>query len=203
MLNKKSLTVLRSKQGFNLILGALLIFVAVIHLINLTEIPVFADESIYIRWAQLIIDDWRQYLFFPLNDGKTPIFIWALVPFQFIFSDQLFAGRFLSVVVGVFQVWTVGLIVKSLRLGKKEQLISMLLTAILPYWYFHHHLALMDGMLALWTSLACLFSIKLSVGIKQEKKPASLFLLASLVGLFIGLGILTKLPAILLIPSII
>lgn len=203
MLNKKSLTILKSKQGFNLILGALLVFAAVIHLINLVEIPVFADESIYIRWAQLIIDDWKQYLFFSLNDGKTPIFIWALVPFQYIFSDQLFAGRFLSVAAGVSQVLTVGLIIKSLRLGKKARLISMLLTAILPYWYFHHHLGLMDGMLVLWTSLACLFSIKLSVGIKQQKKPASLLLLASLVGLFIWLGILTKLPAILLIPSII
>ena len=46
------------------------------HLYGLTRLPIFADEAIYIRWSQLIIDDWQQYLFFSLNDGKTPLLIW-------------------------------------------------------------------------------------------------------------------------------
>src|SRR3989344_497092 len=68
----------------------LLVVYLLLHLPSLTILPVFADEAIYIRWAQLIIDDWRRYLFFPMNDGKTPLFIWLLVPFQFLFSDQLY-----------------------------------------------------------------------------------------------------------------
>ncbi|MBD3279174.1 MAG: hypothetical protein GF390_00500, partial [Candidatus Pacebacteria bacterium] len=85
----------------------LIIFIAVYlltHLYRLTALPVFADEAIYIRWAQLIMDDWQQYLFFAMNDGKTPLHIWLLVPFQYLFTDQLYAGRFLSVLVGLIQV---------------------------------------------------------------------------------------------------
>jgi hypothetical protein len=71
------------------------------HLPFLTSIPVFADESIYIRWAQLIIDDPGRYAFFAMNDGKTPLFIWSLVPFLKVFSDPLVAGRMLAVSVGL------------------------------------------------------------------------------------------------------
>ncbi len=201
---KPNLSVIKSRKiQFRLIVGLILVGVIAIHLINLTQLPVFADESIYIRWSQLIIDDWRQYLFFPLNDGKTPIFIWALVPFQLIFQDQLFAGRFLSVIVGLFQVIIIGLISKNLSLNKRTQLISMMLSAILPYWYFHHHLALMDGMLALFASVACLFSIKLASNINSKHNPKKTFMYCLLTGLFIGLSLLTKLPALLLIPSVI
>ena len=40
-------------------------------LFHLDALPVFADESIYIRWAQLLRHD-TAYLFFALNDGKPP-----------------------------------------------------------------------------------------------------------------------------------
>jgi hypothetical protein len=59
------------------------------HLWKLTILPVFADESIYIRWAQLIIDDWKQYLFFPLNDGKTPLQMWLMIGLAVIIGRVL------------------------------------------------------------------------------------------------------------------
>lgn len=175
-----------------------------LHLINLVKLPVFADESIYIRWAQLIIDDWRQYLFFPLNDGKTPIFIWALTPYQFIFQDRLFAGRFVSVLVGAAQVGVMGLLAKKLNLSKRVQLLTMILTAVLPYWFFHHHLALMDGMLTLWISLACLMSITLASELSKTEQVTPKVVIDTLgIGLFFGLAILTKIPALLLFPAFI
>src|SRR5260221_509615 len=96
------------------------------HLWNLTLLPVFADESIYIRWAQLMMDDWHRYLFFALNDGKTPLFIWSLIPFQYLFADQLFAARFVSVLVGATQVIAIKELVKSLGGRAKTQWLAML-----------------------------------------------------------------------------
>ena len=73
----------------------IIVFYLILHLAKLTLLPVFADESIYIRWSQLIMDERARYLFFPLNDGKTPLQLWLTPPLQFIFEDPLFAGRFL------------------------------------------------------------------------------------------------------------
>ena len=63
---------------------------------NLTLQPIFADEAIYIRWAQVMRAE-PTLRFLSLSDGKTPLFMWAMIPFLKVFSDPLFAGRFLSV----------------------------------------------------------------------------------------------------------
>lgn len=186
---------LTKNKSYFLIYSLILLFILILHLVKLTALPVFADESIYIRWAQLIIDDTKQYLFFPLNDGKTPIFIWLLVPFQFIFSDQLFAGRFLAILTGIFQIIIIGKIIKELEFEKMFQYIGMLLTGLLPYWFFHHHLALMDGLLTLFLSLATWQTLKL---IKKPNSKKTIFF----IGLSFGLAMLTKIPALLFIPSL-
>src|SRR5690606_14151004 len=94
--------------GFWLLLLSVFGLYLLTHLVNLTGLPVFADEAIYIRWTQLIIDDWQRYLFFPLNDGKTPLHMWLMVPFQLVVADQLLAGRLLSVLVGLLQLPVMG-----------------------------------------------------------------------------------------------
>lgn len=163
------------------------------HLYNLVLLPVFADESIYIRWAQLIMDDWKRYLFFPLNDGKTPLFIWLLIPFQNIFSDQLFAARFVAVGVGFIQLLVLKELTKFLGGRQKTQWLAMILTTILPFWYLYHRMALMDGLLALFLTLVLW-------GILQLRKKFSLFWTV-LTGIFFGLAIWTKLPAIFFLPA--
>ncbi|MEN8253524.1 MAG: glycosyltransferase family 39 protein [Patescibacteria group bacterium] len=173
------------------------IFYLFIHLLNLTALPVFADESIYIRWTQLIIDDWQQYLFFPLNDGKTPLHIWLQLPLQFLFSDQLYAARVSSVFVGLIQMGVMALLAKELGGKKKSQYLAALLTAILPFWYFHHRMALMDGLLTLFLSLTLLGVIRL---IKARKNKILDIRYLILAGLFFGLSLLSKLPAVLFIP---
>lgn len=166
----------------------------VTHLVNLTALPVFADEAIYIRWSQLIIDDWQRYAFFPLNDGKTPLQMWLMVPFQFIFRDQLYAGRFLSVLVGLAQVFTNGYLILQLGGRKKTALLTMLLTILLPFWYFHHRMALIDGLLTLWLSLTLVGVLKL-MKLNRLHWPTMVA-----IGIAFGLALWTKLPAVLFIP---
>ncbi|PIR56974.1 MAG: hypothetical protein COU72_03370, partial [Parcubacteria group bacterium CG10_big_fil_rev_8_21_14_0_10_41_35] len=67
---------------------------------NLDLIPIFADEAIYIRWAQLMAYDWH-HLFVPLTDGKTPLFMWLLVPLLRFNFDPLITGRVLSAAAGL------------------------------------------------------------------------------------------------------
>ncbi len=180
-------------------IGIVILYFAT-HLLSLISLPVFADESIYIRWAQLIMDNWHQYLFFPLNDGKTPLFIWSLIPFQLLFTDQLFAGRIVSVLIGFGQMFVTKHTIALLGGRAKAQWLGMLMIAILPFWYIYHRLALMDGMLTFLVSLTILATLKI-----VKTRPADgrrQFKWTVMAGVSLGLAILTKLPAIFLIPGL-
>lgn len=167
------------------------------HLIGLTKLPVFADESIYIRWAQLIIDDWSRYLFFPLNDGKTPLFVWLQLPFHLLISDPLLAARLLAVMVGAAQLVAAYLLTRSLGGKKRALAVVSALTMILPFWFFHHRMALMDGLLTLWLTLAFWVVAKLALEKKPTKVPWRWLALGSA---FFGLALYSKLPALLFVP---
>lgn len=181
---------------------SLVILYLFIHLWGLVSLPVFADESIYIRWAQLMMDNWHQYVFFPLNDGKTPLFIWSLIPFQFLFQDQLFAARLVSVIVGLIQMFVVKVLIKELGGREKAQWLGMLLVTILPFWYIYHRLALMDGMLTLFISLTIWAILKL-VHTKAVKQNWTHHLgWSCLAGIFLGAAIWTKIPALFVIPAL-
>lgn len=215
-----------SKPSFVLLLIVVLYLLT--RFVNLTELPVFADESIYIRWSQLIIDDWRQYAFFPLNDGKTPLFIWLMVPFQFLADNQLWAGRAVSALLGLGQVFAIGWLTKLLSGKQKTQWLSMVLVVLLPFWFFHHRMALIDGLLTLWLTLVAAGSIKVVKSVEKQissgadklktwrdfmsgRGVSKLLIVSrnkdvlkwvSLTGVFIGLAFWTKLPAVLLIPAL-
>jgi hypothetical protein len=99
------------KQWFKVLFsGAAILLVAVLlRIYNLTIIPVFADEAIYIRWSQ-IMRNVPELRFLPLSDGKQPLFMWATIPFFKLFSDPLFAGRSLSVLCGLGTMVGVGVL---------------------------------------------------------------------------------------------
>jgi 4-amino-4-deoxy-L-arabinose transferase-like glycosyltransferase len=192
----QQLSQLTSKISLGFVL--LVIGYLALHVINLNVLPVFADEAIYIRWAQLIMDDWGQYLFFPLNDGKTPLFIWFLVPFQYVFSNQLLAARLVSVLIGLIQIAVLGWVTKLLGGKPRTIFATMVLTSILPFWFLHHRLALIDGLLTLWLSLALALGIKFVQSFTQLREH---WLLLTGLGITFFLALLTKLPAILAFPS--
>lgn len=181
-----------SLAGF---LGILAFYLAT-HLPALTRLPVFADEAIYIRWAQLILDDWHRYLFFPLNDGKTPLFVWLVVGSLKIFTNPLIAGRIVALLAGLVQVFVTAQIVKKLGGKTMAVLSSILMVTLLPFWYFHHRIALMDGLMTMFLSLSWLYLIHAL----QNKKEQWLWL--GLTGISFGLALLTKLPALLFIPAL-
>ena len=78
----------------------ILLIGTILRTFNLTHLPVFGDEAIYIRWAQIMRTE-PTLRFLPLSDGKQPLFMWVLMPFLKIFSDPLVAGRMVSVLTGL------------------------------------------------------------------------------------------------------
>lgn len=169
----------------------LLVLYFVLHLFKLNSLPVFADESIYIRWSQLIIDDFARYLFYPMNDGKTPLLMWLTTPFLKIFNDQLYAARLVSVLIGSLSVLSIFLILRQLKF-KKAAYFGMFLVIISPFTFFYHRLALTDALLLLNLSLTYFFVLKIN-----QKKQFWPILGAAL---FFFLAILSKTPALLFMP---
>ncbi len=169
------------------------------HLPSLTQLPVFSDEAIYIRWAQLIISDWQQYLFFPLNDGKTPLYIWMLVPLVRVMHDPLWAGRLLSVLGGYLQMIVVVQILKQLKVNRIGQLVGALIVVLAPFWFFHHRMVLMDGWLTVWISLAVLSVLKIVAATNVRRK----FLWIGLGAVSVWAGLMTKIPFVLAFPSLV
>lgn len=73
----------KSKKSLALYLLGLLLALALfiyLRLLKLDLIPVFVDEAIYIRWAQVMKAE-TSLRFLPMSDGKPPLFMWILMPF--------------------------------------------------------------------------------------------------------------------------
>jgi len=173
---------------------------------HLTAIPVFADEAIYIRWAQ-VIRNVETLRFIPLTDGKQPLFMWLLAfgPLQFV-KNPLVAGRLISVFAGFFTTIFLSIsvcLVKSFSHQSKNPLdfiafalkkhtslflLSSLLYIFLPFFFFFDRLALPDNLLSTFTLLSFVISLLLA---KFPRLDLSLIL-----GAILGLAWLTKSPAI-------
>jgi 4-amino-4-deoxy-L-arabinose transferase-like glycosyltransferase len=155
-------------------------------LLNLTSLPVFCDEAIYVRWSQ-IIKSVSSLLFVPLSDGKQPLFMWLVVPFFSVFKDPLFAGRFVSVLAGWGTLITL-FFLAQLLFTRKTAIYTAIIYLFLPFSFFFDRLALADNLLTFFGALSLFLSFKL---VQKPSLKTSLFL-----GTVLGLAWLTKSPAI-------
>lgn len=151
---------------------------------HLTLQPIFADEAIYIRWAQVMRAE-QTLRFLPLSDGKTPLYMWAMIPlFKFI-HDPLLAGRLLSVLSGFLTLSGLFLLSRKV-IGNKGAFITAFLYIITPYSLFFDRMALVDSMLAAFT----IWSLFLAVLILEKQRWDQ----AMVLGYLMGGGMLTKTP---------
>jgi 4-amino-4-deoxy-L-arabinose transferase-like glycosyltransferase len=175
------------KRDFSLrdvfLLGALKILYIVTRIYNLTLLPIFTDEGIYIRWAKVAWHDasWR---FISLTDGKQPLQTWGTIPFLKLFpNDALFAGRLFSVATGLFAL--TGLFLLLYRfLGKRTAYIGSLLYIFSPYFLFYDRMALADSAVNAFFIWIVFLSLLLVQTIRLD--------VALLFGIVAGFGLLTK-----------
>ncbi|OGM19085.1 hypothetical protein A2686_00795 [Candidatus Woesebacteria bacterium RIFCSPHIGHO2_01_FULL_38_10] len=167
-----------------------------LRIFRLTFLPVFGDEAIYIRWAQVMRAE-PTLRFLPLSDGKQPLFMWMVIPFLKIISNPLFAGRLVSLLTGLGTLTGTFILTYLLFENKKQALISSFLYAISPFSLFFDRLALVDSMLSFFGIWALIFAI---ITVKKIRLDS-----AMLAGFSLGGALLTKSPAIFftaLMPSI-
>lgn len=153
---------------------------------NLTLQPIFADEAIYIRWAQVMRAE-PTLRFLPLSDGKTPLFMWSTMPLLKFIEDPLFAGRFLSVLSGFGTLLGVFMLTWKI-FNLKAAFWAALLYTVVPYTVFFDRMALVDSMLSVFTVWALYFALWLARSQRLD--------LAFILGFILGGAWLTKTPAV-------
>ncbi len=172
------------KYKKEILIGLILtILYLVSRLINLTSLPIFTDEAIYLRWAQIAKNDanWR---FISLTDGKQPLYVWLAMIAMKIIKDPLAAGRLVSVGAGFVGMFFLGLLAWEIFKDKKVAFLAAFLYLVYPFSLFYDRMALMDGLLAVSTVIALYLEIRLVKEIRLD--------LALLTGMAMGAAMLVK-----------
>ncbi|MBI4028840.1 MAG: glycosyltransferase family 39 protein [Candidatus Blackburnbacteria bacterium] len=176
--------------------GTVILLVAVfLRTYNIFSIPIFADEAIYIRWAQVMraVSTLR---FLPLDDGKQPLFMWLTIPFLKVIDDPLVAGRALSVLAGLGTLTGIFFVTLRLFKDKKMALLAALVYAVSPFTVFFDRMALVDSLLMCFGVWSLYFGILTAQELRLDW--------AMLTGFALGFAYLTKSPGmffLLLLPS--
>lgn len=153
-------------------------------LVNLTQIPVFTDEAIYIRWSQIGAQDanWR---FISLVDGKQPLFTWVvMVLLRLVPGDPLFVGRLASVLSGAASLVGIWFLGYEVFKRKGVAWVSALLYLISPFALVYDRMALYDSLVATF------FIWNLYLAVRLARSPR--LDIALLLGLTLGAGMLNK-----------
>lgn len=184
---------LKRKLIENKYLSFLLLFYFVFRLINLTKLPIFNDEAIYLDWG------WREIhkegnLYYSLYDAKQPFLMWIFGISETLFSDPLFSGRIVSVFAGFLTA--IGIYKLSRYLFDiKTALFSVFLYTVIPIFSFYDRQALMESSIAAVGVWSCYFLIK---SFSKLSSKYSIFL-----GLVLGIGFFIKSSALIFLVSFI
>lgn len=142
------------KNNWIYLIGAVIILTLFsLRFVNLAILPVFADEAIYIRWAQVMKAE-ETLRFLPLSDGKQPLFMWIAIPFLKFIENPLIAGRLVSVFSGFGTMIGVSFLSYLLFRSKKVALAAGSIYAVSPFFFFFDRMSLVDSLLAMfgvWT----------------------------------------------------
>ena len=173
-----------SKHKLMFIIGVAIVFLFfATRFYNITNLPIFTDEAIYLRWAQIAKNDanWR---FISLTDGKQPLFIWLIMIVMRFVHDPLLAGRFVSVVAGFCTM--IGLfflgreIFKSNRIG----ILSSVLYLLFPMALVYDRMALYDSLVGTFAVWSLYLTVLLARRVRLD--------IALILGMIMGGGVLTK-----------
>ncbi len=165
---------------------------------NLSSLPIFTDEAIYLRWASEI---WQQRtrmaLLIPISDdGKQPLFMWLAGGAMQLATDPLIAGRMVSVIAGV--VTTVGIYFAGCWLwGNRAGLLSAFLYAVAPFTLLFDRMALADSLLTSTAAWSLALGIYLA---KSERRSHKGIFVGLILGIVLGTAIWTKMTALFILP---
>ena len=166
-----------------IILTVLALIYFVSRFYSILSLPIFTDEAIYIRWAQIAKQDasWR---FISLTDGKQPMFIWLMaISLRFI-SDPLLAGRVVSVGAGFLTLIGMYFLGKEIFKNNKIGLISSALYVFFPMALVYDRMALYDSLVGTFAVWSLFLIVLLARKVRLD--------IALILGMVAGGGVLTK-----------
>ena len=171
------------KHSSVLIILGLSILYFTTRLFNLLTVPIFTDEAIYIRWAQIAEQDasWR---FISLTDGKQPFFIWVMMLIMKIVQEPLLAGRLVSVGTGFLSMIGLFFLARELFHNKWIGVLSSFLYSIFPFALVYDRMALYDSMVGMFVVWGLYLTVLL---VRRNRLDIALIL-----GMVVGAGMLTK-----------
>jgi len=192
---KRPSVLLPKTSSGRLALGAILLVAFALRAYNLTGMfPVLVDESIYLRWAEIIHHQGQWFV--SLLDGKPPLQYWLLALTRFLGGDgaPLFWGRFLAVLAGLGSTVGVFAVARRLQPGgtdDKTGLVAAGLYALFPWALLYDRLAYTEA----WTNF---FGIALTLAaLLAFERDRGSWKGEILAGLVFGLGLFTKQTVIL------
>lgn len=156
---------------------------------NLTKLPLFTDESIYIFWGKFMATDYSNW-FISVTDGKPPLLIWMMFPLFHVLPQDayLIVGRLPSVMAGFASVVGMYFLAKLLFKNVWSGIIAAALYMVTPFFLFHDRLAIYDALLTstlIWTTY---FAIRTAYTLKLRD--------AILWGISLGFAFLSKATAL-------
>ncbi len=151
---------------------------------NLTALPMFYDEAIYLQYARAYMADPEKNLLISAEkDGKPPLFIWAMSWFWNLFSDPLVGVRFMSLLGGVLAgifIYMAGCKLLSPVVGW----VAAFFYCLSPIFILHNRLAVHSS----WETAAGMGALYFSISL--GKRPRAFYALG--LAAAIGLGLLVK-----------
>lgn len=150
---------------------------------NILALPIFTDEAIYVRWAQIASNDatWR---FISLTDGKQPMYVWIAMVLMKVIEDPLLAGRTVSVLAGLGSMIGLFFLTSEIFKNRKIGVLASLLYVLYPFSLVYDRMALYDSLVAMFIIWALYFEVLLVRHMRLD--------LALILGMIIGGGMLTK-----------
>lgn len=172
------------KYSWEIIIGVIIFLLFIFtRFYNILSLPIFTDEAIYIRWAQIAKGDasWR---FISLTDGKQPLFIWlTMVAMRFV-NEPLLAGRLISVGAGLASMFGLFFLGKELFKNYWIGLLSSFLYLIFPFALVYDKMALYDSLVGTFAIWSFYFEVLLVRRLRLD--------VALVLALVIGGGVLNK-----------
>ncbi len=164
-------------------LGILGVLFFVLRFYNILSLPIFTDEAIYVRWAQIAKQDsnWR---FISLTDGKQPSFIWfSIIALKFI-KDPLLASRTVSVFAGFVTFIGMFFLGRELFRNAAVGLTAAFLFVLYPFALVYDRLAIYDATVAMFAVWGLYVLVLLTRKVRLD--------IALIAGMVLGGAVLTK-----------
>ena len=175
---------------------AALVACGALRIVNLLALPVFSDETRYIREGQVVSFAPAAHAFDGLRDGYPPLFTWleALV-MRVGMGDPVFLGRLTAALMGTATCLLVMACAAELG-GDLLIPITGWAYALCPLAVLNDRMALLDGPMAAWGALALWLTLRLARPAWAIKESRASIVLLCLLGAAIGCALLTKITAV-------